>query len=337
MLWLVAFVLAAASAQGAIWPEKFGSFTKSESSIPALDAQNREILNEFGFLAAENAAYAGGAGKFTASAYQFRDSTGAFAYFESQRPADARPSRAAAMAVETPAQMLLAHGNYVFRFDARKPRAAELKTLFASLQKVDETPFPLIRRYLPERGLVPNSQRYALGPASLAQFESRIPAEAAAFEFSTEAYIARYRTPEGEATLAVFAYPNAHIARGRLPEFEKIPGVAVKRSGPLLAVVLGLPAANSAESEKLLAEVNYQGEVTVSDLPPIPHNPGNAGEMLTSIFSLAGLVLLLCVAGGILIGVFRIGGRQLFGNKNANEPMITLNLADREKAMRSKG
>jgi hypothetical protein len=59
--------------------------------------------------------------------------------------------------------------------------------------------------------------------------------------------------------------------------------------------------------------------------------------MLISIFSLAGFLLLLCLAGGILMGVFRIGGRQLFGNKNAAEPMITLNLSDRENAMRSKG
>ena len=339
MLRFVALLLAAASAQGAVWPEKFGGFTRKESPIPALDAHNPSVLKEFGFLAADRAEYASAAGKFHASAYQFRDSTGALAYFESRRPARARSSRAGETAVETPAELLLVHGNYVFRFDGRRPRAAELKGLFASLKNVDQTPLPVLRRYLPERGFVSNSQRYVLGPASLAEFEPRIPRDAAAFEFSTEAYVGKYRIPNGvEATLAVFSYPNAHISRSRLPEFRKIPGASVKRSGPLLAVVLGVDAATSGTAEKLLSEVNYQGEVTVSDLPPpIPQNPGNAGEMLTSIFSLAGLLLLLCLAGGILMGVFRIGGRQLFGKKSANEPMITLNLTDRENAMRSKG
>jgi hypothetical protein len=234
--------------------------------------------------------------------------------------------------------VLLSHGNYVFRFEGRKPRTAELKQLFATLEKVDETPLPTLRRYLPQRGLVPNSQRYVLGPASLAEFEPRISHQTAAFEFSTEAYIGKYRTPGGEATLGVFSYPNAHIARSRIAEFQKIPSASIKRSGPLLVVVLGLDPPNSPAAEKLLADVNYQGEVTVSEVPPpVPQNPGNAGEMLVSIFTLAGLLLVLCLAGGILMGIFRIGGRQFFGSKNAQEPMITLNLGDRENAMRSKG
>jgi hypothetical protein len=338
MLWFVVFVLAAASAQAAVWPEKFGPFSRKDSRIPEIDAPNRSVLDEFGFVSAETAEYVSGGRAFTASAYRFKDSTGALAFFESQRPAAARPLRTAGIGVETPAQVLLSHGNYVLRVEGRKPRAAEWRQLFATLEKVDETPLPTLRYYLPQRGLVPNSQRYVLGPASLAEFEPRIPQQTAAFEFSTEAYLGKYRSPGGEATLGVFSYPNAHIARSRIPEFQKIPGATVKRSGPLLAVVLGLDASNSPAAEKLLADVNYQGEVTVSEVPPpVPQNPGNAGEMLLSIFTLAGLLLLLCLAGGILMGIFRIGGRRLFGSRNAEEPMITLNLAGRENAMRSKG
>jgi hypothetical protein len=333
MLWFVVFVLTAVSAQGAVWPEKFGAFTRKDARTADMDAQNRSILEEFGFLSAEAAAYVSPAGDFAATAYRFRDSTGALAYFESQRPASARPSQTAEIAVETPAQVLLLHANYVLRFDGRKPRTAELKQLFASLDEVNQAPLPTLRRYLPQTGLVPNSQRYVLGPASLAAFEPRIPEETAAFEFSTEAYVGRYRVPGGEASLAVFSYPNPHIARSRIEEFQKIPGTFVKRSGPLLAVVLGLDAPNSAAAtQELLAQVNYQGEVTVSEVPPpVPQNPGNAGEMLISIFTLAGLLLLLCLAGGILMGIFRIGGRQLFGSKNAPEanecPIHTISTA----------
>jgi hypothetical protein len=185
------------------------------------------------------------------------------------------------------------------------------------------------------RRLVPNSQRFVLGPVSLARFESRIPSQTAGFQFSPEAHLGKYQTSEGEATLAIFSYPNAHIARNRLNEFSKLPGAAVKRSGPLVAVVLGTP---QAAAGRLLERVNYQAEVTVSDLPPPPKpSASHVAQMLLSIFSLAGLLLLLCLVGGILVGVFRFRGRRLFGSQSADEPMITLHLADPENAMRSKG
>lgn len=325
MLRFLVLLLAAASAQAAVWPEQFGGFNRKSVSVPEL-SQGKNLLDEFGFVSAETADYSSGPASFSAAAYQFKDSTGAFAFFEAQRPSGARPAKAADVAIETPSGLLVEHQNYVFRFDGRKPRPAELKSFFAGLEHVDQHPLPVLRRYLPERQLVPNSQRYVLGPVSLAQFEPRIPVQTAGFEFSTEAHLGKYQAQGGEATLAVFSYPNAHIARNRLAEFSKLPGAVVKRSGPLVAVVLG--AAQPA-SEELLARVNYQAEVTVSDLPPPPKpTVSNVAQMLLTIFSLAGFLLLLCIAGGVLMGLFRFGGRRFFGSKNADEAMITLHLAD---------
>jgi hypothetical protein len=334
MLWCVVLLLAAASAQGAVWPEKFGGFTRKSSTIPDL-SQNKQLLDEFGFVAAEAAEYGSGASRCNAVAYRFKDSTGAFAFFEAQRPSAGRASKAAEMALETPGSLLVDHHNYVFQFDGRKPRPSDLKSFFATLGALDENPLPSLRRYLPVEKLVPNSQRFVLGPVSLAAFEPRIPAETAGFEFSPEARLGKYQIDGGETTLAIFAYPNAHIARNRLAEFSKLPGSSATRSGPLVAVALGgTPPASGA----LIDRVNYQGEVTVSDLPPPPKpTASNVAQMLLSIFTLAGLLLALCLAGGILMGVFRLGGRRFFGSKNAEEPMIVLHLADHENAMRSKG
>ena len=92
-------------------------------------------------------------------------------------------------------------------------------------------------------GLIPNSERYILGPVSLARFEPRIAPSLAAFHLGTEAQLGRYRTPKGDLTLAIFSYPTPNIARERQEEFPKVPGTIAKRSGPLVGVVVQPPDA----------------------------------------------------------------------------------------------
>jgi len=46
------------------------------------------------------------------------------------------------------------------------PRWLSLNSLFQSLPKLDQSPLPALQGYLPTDGLVPNSQRYVIGPES---------------------------------------------------------------------------------------------------------------------------------------------------------------------------
>ncbi len=337
MLWLV-ILLSGVSAHGAVWPDQWGNLERTSAAAIPIEDDLKRLADEFGLKEAETASYAGPR-PLSASAYRFRDSTGALAFFEALRPPDGRPSKAEELAVENSAQLLLVHGNYVLKFEGQKPRPAQLKSLFAGLGKVDRSPLPAISNYLPARQLVPNSRRYVLGPVSLARFESRIPAGAAGFEFGGEGYLGQYKTPRGNATLAVFSYPTPNIAKSRVPLFEKIPGSLVRRSGPLVSLVL--PSSSETPrsvAESLLETINYRADVMLSDPPPLPQvSAQSVGQMLLSIVHLAGFLLVLCIAGGILVGVFRIGGRNWFGRQNAQEPMITLHLGDRETTMRSKG
>ena len=103
--------------------------------------------------------------------------------FQWQRPADSTPSTLAPMAAETSDSALLVRGNYVLRFLGRKPEPAELTTLLDGLRNVDVTVLPPLPGYLPSQDLVPNSERYIMGPASLARFVPAISPSAAGLHF----------------------------------------------------------------------------------------------------------------------------------------------------------
>ena len=96
-------------------------------------------------------------------------------------------------------------------------------------------------RRLAAEGLIPNSERYILGPVSLQRFVPPIAPSVAAFHFGAEAQSGQYQTPKGKLTLAIFDYPTPNMARERYDEFAKIPGAVAKRAGSLVAVTVQPP------------------------------------------------------------------------------------------------
>ncbi|HEY6392036.1 MAG TPA: hypothetical protein VIX89_12205, partial [Bryobacteraceae bacterium] len=169
-----------------------------------------------------------------------------------------------------------------------------------------------------------SSKRYIYGPAALAQFEPRIPPSAVAFDFSTEGQLAKYRTPKGEVTLAIFSYPTPTMARQQLAEFEKLPGASAKRTGALLAIAF----APGPTAQSLLSQINYQATVSADQVPPLVLRPESAAKMLLAIISLAGVVVVFCALSGLAFGMIRVIARK-FGHLGANDAMITLHLADK--------
>ncbi len=261
---------------------------------------------------------------FTAAAYRFVDTTGAMAAFQWLRPADAKPLKLGDMAAESSKGLLVSYGNYVLSFEGYKPMPDELMPVFGSWHNVDGTPLPTWIGFFPTQGLLPNTERYILGPASLAKFEPEISPSVAGFHLGTEAQYGIFRGSKGNMALAVFNYPTPQIAMQKLGDFEKLPGAVVKRTGPLVAVLLSPPDADAAE--RLLAQVRYDVQVTLNErVPGATDNPGN---MLLAIFTLAGILIVFCVIAGLFVGGFRT---LLFGRRKGveAEPMILLHLEQR--------
>jgi hypothetical protein len=309
-------------AGAAILPDDIGAFHRVSTSQPTIAA--RDLWDEYGLYNYESGAYENKSAKMTAIAYQLHDSTGAMAAFDWLRPADATVSRAATYAAETPAKLVLVRGNYVLEFDGYKPTPAELDALGATLVHVDGTPFPTLPGYLPSQDLIPNSERYILGPLGLAQFDNLIPPSVAAFRLSAEAVAGSYRGPKGDLTLAVFNYPTPQIAMDRVKEFQNIPGAMAKRSGPYVAVTVKPTDPDMAE--RLLAQVQYRADITAQE--HIPTKRDNIGNLVVNSFALAGILLVLCILAGLVFGGLRILRRRGKDNPDG-DTVIALHIESR--------
>jgi hypothetical protein len=310
----------ALAAQAALLPEQFGEY-KRRSVYPA-SLEHRHVWEEYGLELAETAEYAGPTLSFTVTAYRLIDPTGAFAAFQWQRPADAQSGTVSA---STQNGSLIQYNNYLLRFEGGKPHPATLDQLYRVLPNQTRSSLPVLYEYLPRQGRVANSERYLLGPESLALIEPRITNQLASFGAGAEAQTARYRVDGREVQLTIFSYPTPQMAMARLKEFEKLPDAAVRRSGPMLLVVP--EARGSAGVSKLLESINYSARATWSEETP-KATVQDAAEMILAISLLAlGLIL-----ASVLLGLFFGGSKffmKRFGMKDAAEDFTSLHLSDR--------
>jgi hypothetical protein len=315
-------LLIPALAQAAIWPDAIGVYHRTAASKPAL--ADTPLWDEYGLRESETATYENGSARFTATVWRLQDSTGALAAYDWQRPVKSEPSKVAALAAETADSLLLVHGNYLLSFSGYRPTTPELDPIVESLRNVDSSALPALPGYLPSQNLVPGSERYITGPASLRKFNPGIPPSLAAFHLGAEAQMGVFDGPKGETVLTIFNYPTHQIAMQQAASLGKIPGAEVKRSGPLVAVILSPPDPDAAE--RLLAQVRYQAEVTRDERVPTLRD--NIGNLVVNAFVLTGLLLVFCVVSGLALGGSRAFLRH-FRKGEDPDAMITLHLERR--------
>jgi hypothetical protein len=312
-------LLLAAGARAAVWPDQIGEYKKA-SSKPVV-VEDQALWDEYGLKLTEQAEYTAGAKHFTGTAYRFQDSTGAFGAFEWQRPAASRPSKLGDAGAETREGVWFVFGNFLFRLEGWKPpQLDDLSAVLAHLPGLDQSPLPPV--HLPDRGLEANSERYVIGPVGLERFEKGVQPAVAAFSLGAEVEIGQYDTAGGRMQLAVFSYPTPQIAIQQVRQFQSIPGAMAKRAGPMVAAILDPQDPNAAE--RLLALVRYNGVVTEDER--IPTARDNVAELLLTIFSLTGIVLVLCLVGGLAVAVLR-----RLGWGTSGDPMTLLHLDDRQR------
>ena len=312
-----------------ILPDTIGPLTRGD--VVAAPAPDVKVWNEYGLQESETAPYTDPATskKFSITAYRFSDSTGAFAAWIGVRPADARKFEVDGMGVETATDQFIVVGNLLLIFHDFKPDKEQLAHVFLTAPKYSNSPLPTLPGFMPA-GAVPNSERYILGPESLARYASVIPPSTAAFHFTSEAETADYETPgwggkkAQKTTLVVFNFPGIEMAQKQYPLFATIPGTVAKRSGPLVAIVLHPTSPD--EAERILAQVKYLGSVTIAEPPPtLKDNPAN---LFLNIIKLCGVLIVFCVISGLVFG----GAKYLWRRSGAAEEsdeMVSLNLSGR--------
>ena len=256
----------------------------------------------------EQAEYAAGKQHFTATGWRFHDSTGAMAMFESLRPPGAKPATVTPLSVTTSDGVIFAYGNYVFQLTGALPPAATFTELYARVPKLDQSPLPPLLADLPPEGLVPNSERYILGPVSLDRFDPKVAPSVAAFHLGSEGVSGKYKTDKGILTLAIFNFPTPNLARDRFQEFQKIPGAVAKRIGPLVAVTVDPPDTDTAE--RVLSRVKYEANITSNQHVPV-NDTVDKVKFILNVFVFAGLLILLCLVAGLAYAAFRIISRKM--------------------------
>jgi hypothetical protein len=312
--------------RGAILPQFVGTLEKTSSK--PLPVEDKPVWDEYGLQDSEQATYEGGGKTLTVRAYRLQDATGALAAYQWQRPAGARAAddemqELSKLSAVTAGTLTIALGNHLLILTGPRPTAIELGNVFRSMPHQEAGPLPTLPEHLPEKGLIPDSERYIIGPASLAKFEPEVSPAQAAFHLGTEIQTGTYQTPGGEMKLAIFSVPSPELGRMRIAELNKIPGMVAKRSGPLVAAIYEPKDAN--EAEKLLAQVRFQAEVTTGQKPPSKKD--NFGDFLLNLAILIGIVVVFAVMSGLLFG----GYRYLFrrgGASGDGEAVISLHLED---------
>jgi hypothetical protein len=318
-LWFSGALAAAGVPLGAaIFPDQIGDFTKSAPK--ALSVADQALYNEYGLLASEQAEYSKADEHFTATAWHMRDSTGALAVFQARRPSGAVQDGPAQLAARTSDGVILAFGNYVFQFTGSIPKPADLDQLYNQVPELEQSALPALPGFLPREGMIPNSERYLLGPVSLQRFDPGIAPSVVGFHLSVEGQLAKYQSTKGPITLVVFEYPTPNMARDKYQEFQNIPGAVVKRTGPLVGIILKPPDADAAE--RVLGGLRYEAKLTLNEKIPKDESKGFA-KLILNVFAASGVLVALSILLGVAFGGFRAVLKK-FGIVRQDEEEMTV-------------
>jgi hypothetical protein len=316
-------IVLASPAFPAILPGLIGPW-KQVSAAPLPVKTQRALWDELGLQDSEQAVYQKGSARLNVQTWRVADSTAAMGAFDFKRSAGARP--APTLDTLTPCAVLtsngarVALGNYLVEFDGAVLEPDDVANLFRKLPRFENSGLPAFPGYLPAHE-IQGSERYIGGPVALKEFFPGIEASKAAFHLGAEAAVADY--PSG-LKLALFSYPLPAIARSQAAEMSKIPNAIVKRSGPLVAVVLHPNDANAAEN--LLSQVRYQATVTTGEKPhTVKENPA---RLLLNIFFLIGILSGFCILSGLAFGLLRVALRR-WGLQNEGDEMLALHIEGR--------
>src|SRR5271170_3495381 len=325
----------------------------------ATDQANADVLKEYGLKDYAVADYTRVGHHLTLRARRFADATGAYGAFTFYRHPGMRSEdigKGAAIggnealfwngttlvdavfenaslgaSSDSEACAPVASGETCISVASTKVTLKELSAAIPAAAGSEGVP-PTLPHYLPAQGLEADSVRYSIGPVAYTGAGGVLPPAFIDFSRDPEVVTAQYAARDGKGTLTVLEYPTPQIASARAKAIDAqlrqgaIPGsnpaaLAVKRSGPLVAVTSGSFSSNEAQA--LLASVKYEAEVTVN------HTEGYVNEVRKAANLLLGILYLFGILGAssILLGLFLGGGRAVV-RRLRGKPVSSLNDED---------
>jgi hypothetical protein len=289
------------------------------------DSSNASILKEYGLKDFALTTYVHGNSKLAIKAIRFVDATGAYGAYTFYGKSGMHPEDIGRGAAGDGREVVFWSGTTLVDATSDHVGSEErsaLKALAAALPQNagPEGVPPSLPGYLPAESLEKSSVRYAIGPDAYVKAGGVLPAELIDFSRDAEAVTAKYPFRSGEGTLTILEYPTPQMAGDRAKAIEAMlkgsslpagllgsnaAALAVKRSGPLVAVTSG--AMSPEESRSLLERVKYQAAVTWNHPEGYVSEVGKAARLLLGILYLTGILGVAALLLGLMLG----GGRAL--------------------------
>jgi hypothetical protein len=335
-------------------PDRFGEWTasgpatKAAPTIPDRAAtEAAAVLSEAGLVEQTGRDYTSQSAVLTVTLYRMRDPSGAYALFTYMRPLGAVDADFAQYAAVAHDQAVLMTGNLVA--DVRGLQAAalsDLHDLAAALSAIAEhSPLPPIRNYLPVRGRIAGSTRYAMGPVGIRSALGDLSSPALAgtenalgpSREGAEAVLARYRVRDHVVTFLIVEFPTPQLAEKALMEVAAPDaqgaaprGLIARRKSSLLCVVFQPKSVEEAQT--LLQAVPYETEVTWNE-PAYKATDPAWGVVILGILLSTGVLMAYAFVGGLGFGLLRILTKRLFPDKvfdrSAQHEILQLGLSGR--------
>lgn len=329
-------------------PVKFGAWQQAQGAVdtnPATDADAsvKAILAEDGLIRSSSSTYQRDASSETLSirAYQFGDTTGAFAAYTYYRSPEDKPVTGVKLgtsAVQKGDSVLIWNGPTVVLAEFHGGRrTSELTDLVAALPKVGGPKGfpPMLPTFLPTKSLQSETLKYAVGPAEYQATGGVLPAGIVGFDKSAEVVTAKYA---GQGILTLLLYPTPQIAgdHGRQIEAEMnregaaAGTVKLRREGPLVLLTTG--EWRPAEAQKVVEETHLHTELSWNKPMPLEFHAEvqKTASLLVSIAELSGALMLAAVILGFFFGGGRAMIRVLQGKPAATEPeFLRIDLRER--------
>ena len=327
-----------------------GSAQTSPSPAVA-DPTNAAILQEYRFSDFASATYKDDDGStLKIRAARFADASGAFGaytfYLQQEMSKEQIGDQGASLMSGAGQRVLFYRGHILVDalFSQQSSMsAAELRELAGALPRPSGSAaaLPPVLLYMPTRNYVPNSQKYAEGPAVLAALGTPVSPDQVDFGSSAEVTLGHYGTPSGDATLMLIYYPNPQVAIEHLrrldPNYQPQSGVSAvgnigplryKRTGPIIAIVSG---ASESDAKALLARVNYEAKIAWTEATD-NHEVQDLYHLFLNVVILCAIVGGLAVVAGVAFGGFRIIMKRWFPDKVFDRPeqmeFISLHLSE---------
>jgi hypothetical protein len=351
-----------ASAQAPVLTGSFGDRASVMNSNPTCSTDSERlgqvagadtgVIREFGFKCVEGDVFGRDGNKdlMTVNLYQMVDPTAAYGAYTYLRTENMTASRLTKYAAVSPNRALIVVGDFLLDVTGQRldHSTEALQALVASVKaKADPRPYPSIADHLPPNGIIPGSERYALGPLALQKFLPVGSGDWIGFSQGAEAVLARYRKGSQEVVVVIAEYPTQQIAGKRwdamtpvvhpnppTPETENRV-VGSLRRGDLIALAVASRAGEFPDG--LLRDITFGHNVT-SNEGKFKATEKSMPVYIVGAFVGAGAIMLLAIVSGLGFAIVRIVVKKFYPGKvfdrRKDMEVIQLGLSDRPVNMK---